>query len=306
MVARKEIEEMVVICPKCKVRLKVSEDRIGPEGTRFKCPKCTTILLVKRPVSHGRPLDAQKVVVAHEDLSIRERIKSVLEAAGYKVITASDGIEAMVQVARELPFLSVLSVSLPKIYGFEVAGRLKKRPETSGIKAILVASLYDVGRYRREPASLHGADAYIEEHRIEESLISKIVLLKGGASKGEEEAAKGEETERMSPGPTADETEAKKEAPGVTAKVGAGDDRIEKAKRLARTIVSDIYLYSRAKVEEAIRNDNFYTTFEAELREGIKLYESRIPADVRKIGDFFSEAVNNFIQARKREIQQNF
>jgi len=77
---------------------------------------------------------------------------------------------------------------------------------------------------------------------------------------------------------------------------------IEKAKRLARTIINDIYLYNSAKVEDSIRNNNFYNVFTSEIKEGLKLYENRIPQDVRNISDFFREAVENFLAAKKKTL----
>ena len=300
---------MVIVCPKCKVKLKVADEKVAPEGTRFKCPRCSTVLLVKRPSHRQRPIDEHTVLVAHEDPSVRERIRSILSSGGYKVIAVGDGIEAMVSAIKELPFLAILSVSLPKIYGFEVSGKLKKRVETKDMKVILVASLYDKNRYRREPLQLYGADLYIEEHQIEESLTEKIDALKGVSPKGVEETLKKEEAavqEAAQSEPKAGEPEAPRVTPSKPAAegkvAGSSADPIEKAKRLARTIVSDIYLYSRAKVEEAIRNGTFHSTFASDMKEGIKLYDHRVPAEIRRQGDFFNEAVNNFIERKKREL----
>lgn len=295
---------MVVICPKCKVRLKVADEKIAPEGTRFKCPKCGTVLLVKRPSPRARPLDGKKVLVAHEDPVIAERIKSVLGAKGYDVITAADGIEAMVKATKELPFLSVLGVSIPKIYGFEVCKRLKSRPETKEMRVILLASVYDMRRYRREPESLHDADDYIEDHQIEDLLIEKINALRGIAEK---EPPKPPEPVDKAP---AEAPAAKERALPETRPVEEGPrpqfartaDPVERAKRLARTILSDIYLYSKTKVDESIRTGTFLKVFASELREGLKLYENRVSADVRGSGDFFNEAIRNFVEKRKREI----
>ncbi len=284
---------MVVICPKCKVRLKVADEKIVAEGTRFKCPKCSTVLLMKRPMTHMRSLDEYKILIAHEEPSIMERLRAVLTANGYHVITATDGIQAMVNATKELPFLSILSVSIPKIYGFEVSRRLKNRIETKDMKIILMASVYDQRRYRREPENLHGADAYLEEHQIEELLIDKINSLKG--VEGKEPAAAPKEVEKVAP-PEKVLTETSAPPSPETAQA------IERAKRLARTIVSDIYLYSKAKVDDAIRNNIFHRVFASELREGLKLYENRVLAEVREIGDFFNEAINNFIEKRKKEL----
>ena len=40
---------MVVGCPKCKVQLKVADEKIKPEGLKIKCPKCSTVLMVRKP-----------------------------------------------------------------------------------------------------------------------------------------------------------------------------------------------------------------------------------------------------------------
>lgn len=290
---------MVVICPKCKVRLKVAEEKISPAGTRFKCPKCSTVLLVKRPVAQARPLDSRKVLVAHEDPDVLSRVRTVLNHEGYNVIPLADGIEAMVQAVKELPFLAVLSVSLPKIYGFEVSSRLKKRPETRDMKIILVASLYDKNRYRREPASFYGADDYIEEHQIEELLIGKIdsILGRSRAEEAPAEAAAGAPATTGRPEPAAEPGPPSPETRAVPA-----NDKVEKARRLARTIVADIYLYNPAKVEEAIRNGTFQITFASDLREGLKLYDNRVSEEVRRLGDFFNEAINDFIDKKKQSL----
>lgn len=297
---------MVVICPKCKVRLKIADEKVASEGSRFKCPKCSTVLLVRKPAPAVRPLDKGKVLVAHEDPSVAERIKTVLFREGYKVITVNDGIEAMVNAAKELPYLAILGVSLPKIYGFEVCKRLKNRPETRDMKVILIASLYDKNRYRREPESLHGADGYIEEYQIEESLIEKINTLRGGVEGVAEERREGvkppEETGRAG-GRETEKTEAVKERAQQPTSAET-DEMVERARRLARTIISDIYLYSKAKVDDAIRNNTFHTTFASELKEGTKLYENRVPPEIRGLGDFFNEALDNFIKKRKRELIQ--
>lgn len=282
---------MVVICPKCKVRLKIPDERIAPEGSRFKCPKCSTVMLVRRKTPGPMPLNEKLVLVAHEDASIVKRIKNVLSQADYDVITATNGIDAMVSVTKERPYLVIVSVSLPKIYGFEVCKRLKERPELKDIKVILIASIYSSTRYKRPPENLYGADGYLEEHEIESQLLAKINRLKGVIERPEEK-------ERS------EEAETEPQQPGPRVQPAAQPDKIEKARRLARTIISDIYLYSRAKFDEAIRNDNFFTAFENEIKEGMKLYNSRIPEDVRATGDYFREAIENFIEKKKRELSQ--
>ncbi len=355
---------MVVICPKCRARLKIQDDKITPQGTRFKCPKCQAVLLVKRPAQPGQsapkppafpktpepapkpqpqsaPLEPKKVMVAHGEEAVVEKIKDILVKNGYHALSAADGVQAMVDTMKERPFLLLVDVALPRIYGFEVVKRLKARPETGGIKAILLSSIYDKRRYRREPASLYDADDYLDEHEIEGLLMEKVRALapKSGPEAAKPEAAfnphpaaapaEATEPQGMPParpravpassgfGEKAEPPEAQDEVrherpaaapeppsatPDAPKATPESDQMVVKAKRLARTIVADINLYSPEKVDNAVRNGNFYAAFGMELKEGKKLYDMRIPQDVRQMGDFFKQAIEDFIENKKKTL----
>lgn len=288
---------MVVLCPKCRVRLKVNEARISSSGSRFKCPKCGAVLMVRKPVDRPKKdLDTGKILVAHSNPEILQDIRSVISPLGCEIIAAADGIDAIVKAMKDYPFLTIMEVALPKIYGFEVCKRLKSRPETKDMKFIMIASIYDKKKYRRNPVSLYGADDYIEEHEIPELLLDKTVGLRGYAPAG----SPGIEAPR-SPA----EPQVRKEQSETVAREAVSppdhistDKKVEKAKRLARTVINDIYLYNTAKVEDSIKNGNFYAVFASELREGRKLYENRVSPETRAVSDFFTEAIENFLSAK--------
>jgi len=65
----------------------------------------------------------------------------------------------------------------------------------------------------------------------------------------------------------------------------------EQAKRLARTILSDILLYNQAKVKEGIEKDSLFDVLSEELAEGRKYYESMVETALRQSTNFFNEAV---------------
>lgn len=65
----------------------------------------------------------------------------------------------------------------------------------------------------------------------------------------------------------------------------------DEAKRLARTILSDILLYNQAKVKEGIEKDSLFQVLTEELAEGKKYYESMVDEEVRQSSNFFNEAV---------------
>jgi hypothetical protein len=65
----------------------------------------------------------------------------------------------------------------------------------------------------------------------------------------------------------------------------------EQAKRLARTILSDILLYNQAKVKEGIEKDSLFDVLAEELAEGRKYYENMVDMALRQNTNFFNEAV---------------
>lgn len=289
----KEEKKVVVICPKCKIKLKIDENKIKPEGTRFKCPKCSATLIVKKPKKEvpAAKVDTKKILIAHSNPNVINEITNLLKDKGFHFITAKDGIEAMVKTLKEQPFLALVEVSLPKILGFEVCRRLKAREETKNIKFILITSVYDKTRYIREPESLHDADDYIDEHKISELLIEKIQSLYPQ-----------QKTEEISQQLKVEKKAEEEKKADVLPKIEIKDDSIERAKRLARTIISDIYLYNTTKADKAILNNTFYSDFASEIKEGLKLYESRISPEVRAKGDFFREAIDDFIEKKRKSL----
>lgn len=65
----------------------------------------------------------------------------------------------------------------------------------------------------------------------------------------------------------------------------------DEARRLARTILSDIALYNQAKVKEGIEKDSLFDVLSDELSEGRKYYDSMVDPAVRASTNFFNEAV---------------
>jgi hypothetical protein len=65
----------------------------------------------------------------------------------------------------------------------------------------------------------------------------------------------------------------------------------DEARRLARTILSDILLYNQAKVKEGIEKDSLFEILTEELAEGKKYYENMVDEKIRQDSNLFNEAV---------------
>jgi CheY-like chemotaxis protein len=98
------------------------------------------------------------VLVVDDTASGRYAMARMLKAAGYNVVEASGGAEALELV----DFVSavVLDVHLPDLLGFEVCRLLRSRPQTANLPVIHVSAVYVRDEDRARSAS-SGADRYM-------------------------------------------------------------------------------------------------------------------------------------------------
>lgn len=112
------------------------------------------------------------VLVVDDSPTAQRLIRLAVEAGGYRVLTASDGNEAIEVALRERPDLIVLDIILPKKNGFQVCRHLKAFPETCGIKVVLLSSKsheMDILWGKRQ-----GADGYLTKPFKSEQLLACI------------------------------------------------------------------------------------------------------------------------------------
>ena len=101
------------------------------------------------------------ILVVDDDPEILSMLQLRLEKRGYKVLTASDGKEALVVAKRSRPALMILDVMMPAKNGWEVARALKQDPVTEDIKILMLTA---IGAQVNEMTSpLYGADAYLDK-----------------------------------------------------------------------------------------------------------------------------------------------
>jgi predicted Zn finger-like uncharacterized protein len=89
--------------------------------------------------------------------------------------------------------------------------------------------------------------------------------------------------------------------PGSMANSAADPNEIEKARRFARLIVSDIALYNQDIVAEGLRKGTFFEVLQDDITEGRSLYDNRVPEAVRMTKDYYQEAFDEFIAAKKKQ-----
>lgn len=119
------------------------------------------------------------ILVVDDDANIRALLRQELEAVGYSVREARDGMEAVGEVKRERPDLIILDVMMPGMSGFDVAAVLKNDPVTMNIPIVILSIMEDKARGYRI-----GVDRYFTKPVNTEELLREVgVLISRGGSK---------------------------------------------------------------------------------------------------------------------------
>jgi DNA-binding response OmpR family regulator len=81
-----------------------------------------------------------KILVAEDEPDIRMLISFSLHYAGYRVVEALNGEEAVQKALEELPDLVLLDVRMPKMSGYEVCAVLKTQASTRDIPVVFLSA----------------------------------------------------------------------------------------------------------------------------------------------------------------------
>lgn len=310
-------------CAKCQtifvVKLKT------PSGRQASAPPVQaahppTAPAAEDPASVAPPRRAERapaadgkthVLVGSENEEYRQMIRSVIESqTDYVVDECAEGGDAWQLLLNRRPTVLVADVALPGLYGFEVAEKVRAEPAIAGTKIILIASVYDKTRYKRRPTQLYGADDYVEKHHIPDLLVPKInnLLLDvhGSGTAGPAPAAPEPwfSAEAVDTPQVDDQQRTAMLAAEPSVPAGdqsADDEKVEKARRLARIIVSDIALYNQDLIEQGVREGNLAEKLASEVAEAREVFAQRVEERVRNQCDYLGEEIDRLIESKKAE-----
>lgn len=115
------------------------------------------------------------VMVIDDSATVRKIIETCLSREGFQVVGFPDGVEAMkwlTQPQSRIPDLIILDINLPKMDGYEVARRLKSKPQFNNT-IIIMLSRRD-GVIDRLKGRLAGAKDYLTKPFKTQDVISVI------------------------------------------------------------------------------------------------------------------------------------
>jgi CheY-like chemotaxis protein len=117
------------------------------------------------------------ILVADDDADVRELVVFRLAHAGYEVITAADGEEAVELALERRPDVCLVDVMMPKLDGFAVTERVRASPELAETKVLLLtASVHDSAVERGLAV---GADEYIAKPFSAKELLERVAAALG-------------------------------------------------------------------------------------------------------------------------------
>ncbi len=107
------------------------------------------------------PNPASTILVVDDEVKAQNLLRNLLEAEGYRVVCAGNGLEAIAAAARALPDVVLLDLMMPGIDGYEVCTRLRALPAIAAVPIIMLTALDD--RASRLRGLQAGADDFLSK-----------------------------------------------------------------------------------------------------------------------------------------------
>jgi DNA-binding response OmpR family regulator len=117
------------------------------------------------------------ILIADDDPDILELVAYRLERAGYEIVRASDGEEALQLATERVPDLAVLDVMMPKLTGYEVTARIREHEATNRIPVILLTARVQEADVERGFEA--GADDYLRKPFSPQELRARVQAILG-------------------------------------------------------------------------------------------------------------------------------
>ena len=270
---------MELTCKQCGAKFRAAVKAPLTAAVRVACPSCSNQMLLKpRAAGPGSaeavepPKKRKTAAIADEARPFRDFLGSQLKQLGFDVSYFDSGDATLDFVRRTRADLAIVNVYLKGKLGVEVTEEIRADAALGHTHVVLIGALFRANRFRANPTNLYGADEYIEEQIPEKEFRQIIHAL----------------------------------FPDVGPHVEATPEPAEydEARRLARLILSDIIIYHAARVERAIRDNNFFEVLRAEIDEGRQYYDSRVPLRVRRDTEIFTETLQQFVQMKREELER--
>jgi DNA-binding response OmpR family regulator len=118
------------------------------------------------------PTDLSTVLVVDDEPEVVWVLQFSLEAEGFQTLAATNGVQALAEIAEHHPKLMVLDIMMPTMDGWSVLEEMVKLPREDRPRVVIVSALASLND--RAKAAELGADAYVPKPFNVEELLSVL------------------------------------------------------------------------------------------------------------------------------------
>src|SRR4030067_589292 len=111
-----------------------------------------------------------KVMIIDDSNTIRRTAEALLKKAGYEVLTASDGFEAMSMITDNQPDIIFVDIMMPRLDGYQTCQLIKNNTRFRGSPVFMLSSkdgLFDRARVRFAGSQVHLNKSFTQEELID-------------------------------------------------------------------------------------------------------------------------------------------
>ncbi|MCW8274695.1 Hpt domain-containing protein [Pseudomonas sp. PCH199] len=124
--------------------------------------------------SEFEPQKPLLVMVVDDSVTVRKVTSRLLERHGMNVLTAKDGVDAMLLLEEHIPDIMLLDIEMPRMDGFEVAKQVRSDERLQRLPIIMITSR--TGQKHRDRAMAIGVNDYLGKPYQESVLLESIAL----------------------------------------------------------------------------------------------------------------------------------
>jgi twitching motility two-component system response regulator PilG len=113
-----------------------------------------------------------KVLVIDDSNTIRRSAEMFLRQAGFDVILAEDGFDALAKISDHHPKVIFVDIMMPRLDGYQTCALIKQNPNLKSTPVIMLSS--KDGVFDRARGRLAGSDRYLTKPFTKEALIDTV------------------------------------------------------------------------------------------------------------------------------------
>jgi twitching motility two-component system response regulator PilG len=117
--------------------------------------------------------DGVKVLIIDDSNTIRRSAELFLRQAGYEVILAEDGFDALSKISDHQPSIIFVDVMMPRLDGYQTCALIKQNPAYRSTPVIMLSS--KDGLFDRARGRLAGSDRYLTKPFNKDGLVSAVM-----------------------------------------------------------------------------------------------------------------------------------